>query len=503
MERELPMNRRGLVRTVLDDGSHRYIIMLSILYVAGLISTAVFGGSWGAYKGVIGLWSLAYLGLIYQLVRSDLGSRLERLDPKQIMVGIFLISLILHLPFLLQEPSLSQDIMRLERRGELLMDGAFPYRDFDVNKPPLYIWMVGLISLPLGPDQQVFRTIFVLANSLVPVMMLLIYRYRSLTCTERLPERRNGFNWFNASIAYVLCPIPLIEIGWGGHFDPVVVLITLGSFYFLLRRGPFLSGALLGTAFALKLYPLFIAPIFFLTFPKWRDRALFAAGFAVPTVLSALPLILVDPRLILDYLQYQFYGWSTGISIRGALEAGLDRLGLPLDAGYYIVTAILVLAVPYFAIRGMSRRLEKWDLAPVVLLMLLFAVLGTILQAVYLSEYENGNMDVFLGWGGTAIAIFLSAVGIYVFMHFKGPNDPFPRRWNLKRLFTDHIDPVSVPMLSSCILMVLMLTSAQFHTWYIIWALPFLFISDNSHFTWSSLMIFSAYQINGYLPWDI
>ncbi|MEA3559662.1 MAG: glycosyltransferase 87 family protein [Candidatus Thermoplasmatota archaeon] len=507
MERDLPSPRRKLLGSISRTSRRRYIIILSVLFITALLTMAIPEVSWGAYKGIFALWFLIYIGLLYLIVGSDILARIERLDPMWIIVGLFLFSLILYLPFLLNGPSMSQDIMRLERRGELLMDGRFPYRDFDVNKPPLYIWMVGLISLPFGPDQLVFRTFFVVTSSLVPVIMYLIHRSQTEK-KEAPPEDPGGliptgFNWFSASIGYMLCPILLLEIGSAGHFDPIVVLLTVLSYYFLIKKRPLFSGITLGMGLALKLYPMFIAPLFFLSYPRWKDRIIFTIGLIAPTLLSAIPLLLVDPSLVYEYIGYQFYGWSTGISIRGAIEGGLDQVGLPLDIAYFLMMGSLLFAILFFTIKGFFSKIRRLDISWILVMMLSFSLIGVLLSAVYLSEYDGGPLDMALGWSGLGFSILFSGLGLYIFSRWGTSDHGSIGITDLKRVLTGHIDPKRVPFLIVCILIVLILTSAQFHTWYIIWTIPFLLASGNPYFIWSMLIIFSTFQINGYLPWDI
>lgn len=497
---------RGILGSIDEGPRSRYIIVLSVLYLASLAAMAIWGRSWGAYKGLFGLWFIIYICLLYHLASSEILSRMEKIDPKWIILGFFLISLLLYLPFLLEEPGLSQDILRLERRGELIMDGRFPYRDFDVNKPPLYIWMVGAISLPFGPDQIAFRIVFVIASSFVPVVMYFIHRSSggNLDLEENTNDRKyQGMNWLFAAVGYMLCPIVLLEIGSGGHFDPVVVLCTVLSFLFLIKKRSLISGIALGTGFALKLYPMFIAPIFFLSYTRWRDRLLFTAGFFIPTLLSVIPLLIVDPSLVIEYMDYQFYGWTTGISLRGSLEGMLDTIGLPTDIAYYILTGVLFFSIVFFSIKGFTRKIGRYTTLWIFILLASFSLMGVLLSTAYMKEYEGSSVDTFLGFTGILLSIMASSIGLYLFLSWIPKPFWSPRRVTLKGLFTMNIGIEMVPFLSTCVLMVLILTSAQFHPWYITWILPFLLTSGDSNLTWSLLLILSTFQINGYLPWDI
>jgi hypothetical protein len=502
---------RFSIRSVLDEMRNspgpRYVVFFALAYLVCLFAMVFWGTEWDTYKGLFGLWFLIYLLLLFSILRSGLLKKMEKMNPAVIMAGIFILGLLLHLPFLLRDPSMSQDIMRLERRGELLLDGQFPYRDFDVNKPPLYIWMAGALSLPFGPDQQIFRIFFATISSLVPVVMFLIHRKR----TGPLDNKDDGiqkssisaFGWFGGAVGYLLCPILLLETGLAGHFDPVVILTTVLSFYFLSRKRPAMSGFMLGTGLALKLYPMFIAPLFFLSFPKWKDRLLFILGMVLPTLLSTIPLLVVDPFLVIEYLTYQFHGWPAGISLRGGLEGVLGVLGLPMDVSFYMMTGTLLFAIIFFSIRGIMGGLRRSDALWVGAGMFLFSSMGVMLSTIYLINRDTSTPGFVLGWAGTILSILFSGAGVYIFLHWEPSRSPAAGGMGIKELIKGSIHENDLPFLVACTLIVLVLTSAQFHPWYIGWVVPFLLASGSTHLTWSLLLLLSTFQLNGYLPWDI
>ncbi|MBN1539278.1 MAG: DUF2029 domain-containing protein [Candidatus Thermoplasmatota archaeon] len=483
------------------------LVALTVSYVILLVLTSVMVSDWSNFKIVLMAWFLSFLGLIYLMVRSPLIEKLKDLDPLWMMVLLFSVTLLLHLPFLLNEHSMSQDILRMERRGELLLDGRFPYRDFEVNKPPLYIWMIGLLSFPLGADQLIFRIAFSVASSIIPPLMLFIHRAsgNSSPGLENVPFgiRAHGFSWMTAALAYSLCPIPLIETGLGGHFDPVVVLATVGAFLFLVKRKPALSGLLLGTGFALKLYPAFLAPVFFLSFERWRDRMKFAGFFFLVPVLASLPILITDPSLMSEYLKYQFVNWYTGFSIRYLLEFVTSAVHLPEGLAYYTLTAILLAGLAYLLLRGLVGKLKRIDTSFQFSLLLILSFMGASLSSAFFFRGAETAKDTASAIASLLFTTLMIGASVYVFLHWKPAGKPAFGGLSIPSIFTRSIDMRWVPLLSSCILLLVVLTSAQFHPWYIAWILPFSLASGNIYWSWSTLLLFSSLQYNYYPPWEI
>lgn len=483
------------------------LLILAGLYLIFLLLTAVMASDWSNFKIVLMVWFLSYLGLIFLMVRSPLIEKLKDLDPAWMMVLLFSMTLLLHLPFLLTESPMSQDIFRMERRGELLMDGRFPYRDFDVNKPPLYIWMIGLLSFPFGADQLIFRITFSIASSLVPPMMLLVHKASgNISPAQKKGPfgiRSPGFSWMTAALAYSLCPIPLIETGLGGHFDPVVVLASVGAFLFLVKRKPAFSGLLLGTGFALKLYPAFLAPVFFLSIERWRDRIKFAGIFFLIPALATLPLLITDPSLVGEYLQYQFVNWYTGFSIRYLLEFLTSALHLPEGSAYYALTAILLAGLIYLLVRGLVGKIKRIDTSFVFSLLLILSFMGAALSSAFFFHGADTSIDTASAIASLLFTALMIGTGVYVFLHWRPAGKPAFGGLSISSMFTRTIDMRWVPILCSSILLLVVLTSAQFHPWYIAWILPFSLASGNTYWSWSTLLLFSSLQYNYYPPWEI
>jgi hypothetical protein len=483
------------------------VITLSVLYITTLIAVAVWGSKWSLFRALYGLWFLIYAALIYLLINSGILKKLEELKPAHIMILLFLLTIVLQIPFLLKDPTMSQDVLRLERRGEQLLHGKFPYRDFVVNKPPLYIWMVGLISLPFGPNQMSFRIFFSMVSALIPVTMYLIHKHWGKESMSKgkgpfgmvLP----GIDWFAASIAFVLCPLPILEIGLAGHNDAMVVVAAVVSFYFLLRKKPIISGLFLGLGFSLKLYPMFLAPIFFLSLDKWKDRILFTLAFFTIPLISSIPVLVVDPSLMGEYLRYQFVNWYTGFSLRYLFEYILDGIGAPIKIAYYFLTLTLLGGMIYFLLRGMVGKLKRTDTTVLMVLMFVLAIIGLGISTVFFKHGVKGTTETIFAFIGIIFSILMPAAALYIYLHWTPFERPSFKGLNIRTIFSKSIDIKYLPFITSCILLLLVLTSAQFHPWYLIWILPFSFPSGNPYWSWSTLLMFASFQMNYYSPWEL
>jgi hypothetical protein len=309
--------------------------------------------------------------------------------------------------------------------------------------------------------------------------------------------------WGTAAVGYALCPIVILETALAGHYDPVVVLMTLAAYLCLLRDRSYFAGLFLGIGFSLKLYPMFIAPMFFLAVRPLKDRALLLTGFFTAPVIATLPVIVADPALVPVYMKYQFVNWYTGYSLRYALEWLFTTMSIPVKAAYYVVTAALGLGTLYYLSKGIFGHPNRFDAAPLVLGMFVLASMGTGLSSLFLSAGADDISEWAMGACGIIVSIALLVAGLSIYIH--GNDNVRPSfEWSCpKALIAATISRKSVPFLVSCVLLLVILTSAQFHPWYLAWVLPFAMASGVPQWAWSVLMSFSVLQSNAYPPWEL
>jgi len=118
-------------------------------------------------------------------------------------------------------------------------------------------------------------------------------------------------NFWNLALLAV-APIAVMISGFHGNTDPIMISLVVAAAYAMDRqRPPWLAGAALGAACSIKVWPLVLMPVFFLSAGSWRRRAVFLGSFAVVAGLLGLPWLWTIPDLIVrrvfDYVPVE--GW--------------------------------------------------------------------------------------------------------------------------------------------------------------------------------------------------
>jgi len=496
-----------------DRRSFHHIILAGAIYLVSMVLMIAFGDGWRWYHLIHGSWTISFLALMYLIIRSGWMSGLSDRGRLIGAAAVALISLCLHLAFLLREPSLSQDILLLVRRGNMMLDGQFPYRDFQPNKPPLYIWMVGLISILFGPHQITFRIVFSAFDALIPAVMMLMSRdlkvhagWGKITDWLSLPT----FGLESGAFMYALCPIPLLEVGLAGHFDPSVVLVTLLSFWALTKRNVPTAGLLLGAGLSLKVYPIFIFPVMFLSIRSWADRAKFLLAFLIVPVVSSAPILLVHPEGIIGYFEYQTVSWYSGVGIRSIFEWMLGSLGLPEFIGFFMMSSLLIGGCAYIYLKGALGGLSRRDLDFISFFAAGFAfflIHYSFIIMISLAARDFGGSvwkDISnLTTGIVLIIISYLELSLFVLIYIKWRHEKTGwGRIGIRKLLSSHIPLERTPLMISAVILLLLLASAQFHPWYLLWIIPFLSLSP-PQWSWSLLLLFSLYQSSVYKPVDV
>jgi hypothetical protein len=450
-----------------------FLIAVSILYLFTFILTAFFTDRWGYYQLFFSINFILFIALVFSLSKTDIKKR------KWIMIPLFLVPFLLQLILLFNEPSFSQDIMRLQFRGEAISDGLEPYEQFEINKPPLYIWMVGLISNTLGTSQIIFRSVFVIFNSLIPVTMFIIGKTHS------------SRNWKMGAFAYALWPVALMETGIAGHFDPVVALAVLVSYLFLTKNNPLVSGLFLGAGFALKMFPVFIAPFFFLSFGGIKNRSLFILGFISIPIISALPFLITNPSGITEYLIYQSSGWGSSMSFQFIF----DMTPIPATVIFGLFTSILATGMIFLIFAGLKGidRHHRVFIIPFILLSIIPAGYFLIILIA-----GSTGFQLLIGILPVLLSFTLIILAFFAIMR----NDNNNNKKKVENWITATIPVDRVAAISALSLILLLFTSAQFHPWYLLWTAPFVFSSSPDRF-WPFLLISGPLHYNSYPPWEM
>jgi len=349
-----------------------------------------------------------------------------------------------------------------------MLNGMVPYRDFAVNKPPLFANMLYFMGLSFGAGQTQFRIFFVVIDAFISVV---IY-YIGLS----IWDKKAGLI---AGLAYIFCPIALVEIGYSGHYDSVPTLFVLLSILFLLKKKPVESGIFLGIASALKIYSIILLPFYLMWFVTWKERRNYAIAYSIPLILSVIPILILYPRGLLDYLSYQTVEWEPWGMITGSLVKmfGASIFGLKVTMLVLVVFGVIILAMFYLTWVKKKQPFETWF--TLIVLSLIFAWIMLVLSKF--SSYLNMVL--------LSIIVIVSIVLIALVY--------FPiNRFLMNKIPNGKQDLLIVSLFAT---MFLIIGAPQFHPWYLIWMVPFVLLIQTKEVKWFFLTLFVYLAMSEYL----
>jgi len=221
---------------------------------------------------------LAVAGIAYLLAMRELFSTPE--FPRRVIVFGLALSALWHFQFLRMPPGLDDDIHRYVWDGRVQRLGYNPYIVIpsDPALAGLHTSETRTLNNPEVPSpypagaQLFFRAVtsihestfalkvaFVLCDLAVVFVLLDVLR-----CT------RQGEHWV---LAYAWHPLLAIEVAGSGHVDIVGALLLLVSVAALVRRWRAVAAMSFGLAFAVKLLPIVLLPLYWKRV-RMRDAAL-------------------------------------------------------------------------------------------------------------------------------------------------------------------------------------------------------------------------------------
>jgi uncharacterized membrane protein len=249
-----------------------------------------------------------------------------------------------------------------------VFDGRVPYRDFFMEYPPGAL-PVFLPPAALGSDHYnaAFKALMALCGAATIVLVALLL--------ARLGA--GALRLWSAVLLLALSPIALGPISLN-TYDAWPALLTVGALALLLADLPAASLAVLGLAFAAKVYPvvLLLPALAFVSRTGGRAAALRALGaFAGVAALVVLPFLVLAPHGLAESFRAQASRSLQVESLGGSLLGVADRIGwysatvvhrtghaisydlvgsLPrgLAAASSVVQVFAVLAVVWLYVRG-------------------------------------------------------------------------------------------------------------------------------------------------------
>jgi len=274
---------------------------------------------------------IMYAAFAYDLVRSDfvkllsLYAALFFLSFKVIQLQkpnwklLLGFGIICRLVFLFAIPNLSQDFYRFIWDGRLITGGINPYLstpqewmqsgNFGVvaqarqlvegmqslnashftNYPPVSQWVYALAGV-LYP-KSILGSVIVMRVILIFADVVTFIFLRKLLQQLKLPKYQ--------AFWYFLNPLVIIELTGNLHFEGLMVMFLLISFYLLLKKKWIWAAVLFGLSVSVKLLPLVLLPLFFHYFRKQEKLNIYKLiafyGIIFLTVLiTFLPFLSVE-----------------------------------------------------------------------------------------------------------------------------------------------------------------------------------------------------------------
>ncbi len=280
------------------------------------------------------LYVAALLPLAFLLSRS-IGSRVRSVSRLSISPWFVLLwALAIRVPFLVAEPSLSDDINRYTFEARVVQAGGDPYEQSPLSKelrglaesspewpainhkelpaiyPPGAQWSLAAI-VAMSDDQRFMRAVFTGLDLVLIAVLILIVR-ASGTDSSRV-------------LLYAWHPLPALEISGSGHFEPLAILPMVLAFYLWKRGRRSWAWLLWGMSLSVK----FVGgvPALFAALISWREGGAKAVGRGA--LLCALPMLLVaapfalDGSLPLGSLPHYARHWGNFPAFFGIFSAGL------------------------------------------------------------------------------------------------------------------------------------------------------------------------------------
>jgi hypothetical protein len=203
---------------------------------------------------------------------------------------------------------------------------------------------------------------------------------------------------------------------------------------------------------------------------------------------------------ILSYLFYQSSDWGVSLSLRFVLDQVLGPSGLPVSISFYVFTGILLIGSLLILLSGFGtlrrNRIEK--------LLLFFTVSLTVLAGgfytILLLMGQKSIVELLVGGTVILFTSVLIGIGTRVILADDGlEKEDIKTSVQIKDI---SILKEKVPLICALTLLLLLLTSAQFHPWYLLWVAPFAFLST-PRISWTFMILSGPLHFLVYPPWDM
>jgi uncharacterized membrane protein len=214
-----------------------------------------------------------------------------------------------------------RDVHLYQGFADAVFDGRVPYRDFFMEYPPGAL--AAFLPAAIASDAHynaAFKVLMALCGVATIFLVALILARLGASA---------GRLW-TAVMLLALAPIALGPISLN-TYDAWPALVTVAALFLLLAGAPVVALALVGVAFAAKVYPVVLLPpalIFVWLTAGRRVAAWGAAAFAVAAGVIIVPFLALAPHGLAESFRAQAARGLQVESVGGSLLAVGDRLGL-------------------------------------------------------------------------------------------------------------------------------------------------------------------------------
>jgi len=191
------------------------------------------------------------------------------------------------------------DVLLYFQYAERVAQGEIPYRDIDLEYPPLALLPVVLpyLAWPFGrPSFETYQWLFVTQSAGLSVATAVIVAWVGR-------QRAGGEGMLRGMALYAVMAVATAPLlAW--RFDLFPAMLGLGGVWLVLAGRPSLAGVAIGLGFAAKVFPVVLLPvlaIYLLAAGRWGSVGRLVAGFVVAATLVWLPISLAAPDEILSF----------------------------------------------------------------------------------------------------------------------------------------------------------------------------------------------------------
>ncbi len=292
-------------------------------------------------------------------------------------------AILFRLTLLFHSPVGSDDIYRYVWDGKVAAHGINPFA-FAPNDPALSALRTDV--LPSRVNHPAMRTIYpplaqsfffvsykLFGDSLAGLKFLLVLADLSSIIVLIRLSKLYHVNILRTVFLYAWSPLPIMYFALDGHIDALGIPFLLLSLYFISRKKNISGAVVLGLSVLAKLYPLFIAPVFFTIGKGWRKILL----PLIPATMLVLGCVMYwEPT---GGLVESFATFNSVFEFNGSVFAIVYKI---LNSNEHAHTVCAVLFLFWLL---MVFALKREPLEKIFLTFLGFIILAPVVQPWYLT----------------------------------------------------------------------------------------------------------------------